>query len=103
MTRTDRAVSLKKRPRHADTSEMDVFARTHVGSRAPRLASDEPLAAVFAGTPPQVAGYLAQRMTTQPETLGPLTDELTHLANFGRRGDSLSLMLGADRKVTVRP
>jgi len=79
---------------------MDVFARTHVGSRAPRLASDEPLAAVFAGTPPQVAGYLAQRMTTQPETLGPLTDELTHLANFGHRGDSLSLMLGGDRKVT---
>jgi len=96
-------VSLKKRPRHADTSEMDVFARTHVGSRAPRLASDEPLAAVFAGTPPQVAGYLAQRMTTQPETLGPLTAELTHLANFGHRGDSLSLMLGGDRKVTVRP
>ena len=94
---------LKRRPRHADTSEMDVFARTHVGSRAPKLASDEPLAAVFAGTPMQVAGYLAQRMTTQPETLGPLTAELTHLSNFGRGGDSLSLVLGGYRKVTIRP
>jgi hypothetical protein len=96
-------MSLKNRPQHADTSEMDVFARTHVGSRPPRLASDEPLAAVFAGTPPQVAGYLAQRMATQPETLGPLTAELTHLSNFGHRGDSLSLVLDAHRKVTVRP
>ena len=82
---------------------MDVFPRTHVGSRAPRLASDEPLAAIFAGTPPQVSGYLGQRMTTQPETLGPLTAELTHLSHFGRVGDSLSLVLGNDRKVTVRP
>jgi hypothetical protein len=103
VTATGRAVSLKKRPQHADTSEMDVFPRTHVGSRAPRLASDEPLAAIFAGTPAQVAGYLGQRMTTQPETLGPLTAELTHLSNFGRAGDSLSLVLGDDRKVTVRP
>jgi len=81
---------------------MDVFPRTHVGSRAPRLASDEPLAAIFAGTPPQVAGYLAERMTTQPDTLGPLTAELTHLSNVGRASDSMSLLLGAD-KVTVRP
>lgn len=82
---------------------MDVFSRTHVGSRAPKRASDEPLAAIFAGTPPQVAGYLAERMTTQPETLLPLTAELTHLAKVGRAGDSLSLLLGGDRKVTVRP
>jgi len=81
---------------------MDVFPRTHVGSRAPRLASDEPLAAIFAGTPPQVAGYLAERITTQPDTLGPLTAELTHLSNVGRASDSMSLLLGAD-KVTVRP
>jgi hypothetical protein len=82
---------------------MDVFARAHVGSRPPRLASDEPLAAIFAGTPPEVAGYLAERMTTQPETLGPLTEELTHLSNVGRAGDSMSLVLGDTLQVTVRP
>jgi len=82
---------------------MDVFRRTHVGSRAPKLASDEPLAAIFAGTPPQVAGYLAARMTTQPRTLVPLTAELTHLATVGSARDSLSLVLGDHRKVTVRP
>jgi hypothetical protein len=82
---------------------MDVFARAHVGSRAPRLAKDEPLAPLFAGTPPQVAGYLADRMITPPETLAPLTAELTHLANVGRPGDSLSLVLADLRKVTVRP
>jgi hypothetical protein len=82
---------------------MDVFVRTHVGSPPPKLAGDEPLAAIFAGTPPQVAGYLAERMTTQPETLGPLTEELTHLANVGRAGDSMSLVLGDTLQVTVRP
>jgi hypothetical protein len=82
---------------------MDVFPRAHIGSRAPRLARDEPLAAIFAGTPPQVAGYLAERMVTQPETLAPLTAELTHLANVGGAGDSLSLVLDDLRKVTVRP
>jgi hypothetical protein len=82
---------------------MDVFPRPHVGSRAPRLAGDEPLAAIFAGTPPQVAGYLAERMVTPPETLVPLTAELTHLANVGRAGDSLSMVLRDFRKVTVRP
>jgi hypothetical protein len=82
---------------------MDVFPRPHVGSRAPRLACDEPLAAIFAGTPPQVAGYLAQRMVTAPETLVALTAELTHLANVGRAGDSLSMVLRDFRKVTVRP
>jgi hypothetical protein len=82
---------------------MDVFSREHVGSRAPRLAGDEPLAAIFAGTPPQVAGYLAGQMVARPETLAPLTAELTHLASFGRAGDSLSLVLGDFRKVTVRP
>src|SRR3954471_16631331 len=37
----------------------------------------------------------------QPETLAPLTAELTHLASFGRA--TLSLVLGYSRKVTVRP
>jgi hypothetical protein len=82
---------------------MDVFARAHMGSRAPRLARDEPLAAIFAGTPPQVAGYLAERMVAQPETLAPLTDELTHLAKVGGPADSLSLVLGDLNMVTVRP
>jgi hypothetical protein len=87
----------------ADTSVMDIFARANVGSRAPRLAEDEPLGPLFAGTPPQVAGYLAGQMSTPPETLAPLTAELTHLANAGRPGDSLSLVLRDFRKVTVRP
>ena len=79
-----------------------LFSRT-VGSRAPRLAGDEPVAAVFAGTPPQVAGYLAERMVRRPETLAPLTAELAHLASAGRAGDSLSVVLGDFRQVTVRP
>ena len=95
--------SLKKCLRRADTSGMDVFRRAHTGSRAPRLARDEPLAAIFAGTPPQVAGYLAQRMVTRPETLAPLTAELAHLAKVGGPGDSLSLVLGELHMVTVRP
>jgi hypothetical protein len=82
---------------------MEIFSRAHVGSCAPRLAGDEPMAAVFAGTPLQVAGYLAERMVRQPETLAPLTAELTHLASAGRTGDSLSVVLGDFRKVTVRP
>jgi hypothetical protein len=95
--------SLMERLRYADTNEMDVFSRTHVGSRAPRLAGDEPLAAIFAGTPDQVAGYLAERMLTQPETLNALAAELTHLSNVGRASDSLTLMLRDARRVTVRP
>ena len=82
---------------------MDIFSRAHVGSRAPRLARDEPLAAIFAGTPAQVAGYLAGRMVARPETLAPLTAELTHLAKVGGPGDSLSLLLGDLQMVTVRP
>jgi hypothetical protein len=74
-----------------------------VGSRAPRLAGEEPRPAIFAGTPPQVAGYLAAQMVGQPETLAPLTAELTHLASFGRASDSLSVVLRYSRKVTVRP
>ena len=95
--------SLKERLRSADTSEMNVFSRPHVGSSAPRLAGDEPLAAIFAGTPHEVAGYLAERMVTQPETLAPLTAELTHLSEVGRASDSLCMLLGDARKVTVRP
>jgi hypothetical protein len=82
---------------------MDVFSRAHVGSRAPRLARDEPVAAIFAGTPPQVAGYLAERMVAPPETLAPLAAELAHLAKVGGPGDSLSLRIGDLHMVTVRP
>jgi hypothetical protein len=82
---------------------MDVFLRAHVGSRAPRLAGDEPLAAIFAGTPQQVASYLADRMVRRPKALASLTAELTHLSNVGRDGDSLSMVLGGARMVTVRP
>ena len=82
---------------------MDVFARAHIGSRAPRLAGDEPLAAIYAGTPEQVARYLVERMIPPPDNLAPLTAELTHLSNVGRAGDSLTLMLGDARMVTVRP
>jgi hypothetical protein len=83
--------------------EMHVFSRVHVGSKAPRLAGDEPLDAIFAGTPDEVAGYLAERMVTQPESLEALTAELTHLSSVGRPSDSLTLMLGDARRVTVRP
>jgi hypothetical protein len=82
---------------------MDVFTRAHIGSSAPRLAGDEPLDPVFAGTPHQVAGYLAERMVARPETLAPLAAELTHLSDVGRAGDSLSLVLRDAHKVTVRP
>ena len=82
---------------------MDVFSREHVGSHAPRLAGDEPLTAIFAGTPSQVARYPAEQMVAQPETLAPLTAELTHLASFGRANDSRSLVLRNLGKVTVRP
>jgi hypothetical protein len=34
---------------------MNVFARPDVGSRPPRRARDEPAAAIFTGTPAQVA------------------------------------------------
>jgi hypothetical protein len=67
------------------------------------MAADEPLAAIFAGTPQQVANYLAKRMVAQPKTLAPLTAELTHLSAVGRAGDSLTMMLGDARMVTVRP
>jgi hypothetical protein len=83
--------------------EMNVFSRAHVGSQAPRLEGDEPLDAIFAGTPDEVAGYLAERMVTQPDSLAALTAELTHLSNVGRPSDSLTLMLRDARKVTVRP
>ena len=93
---------LKVRGSAADTSEMHVFARPDISSRPPRLACNEPLAAIFAGSPRQVAGYLAARMAKQP-ALGPLTDELTHLAAAGRSSDSLCMVLDERRKVTIRP
>ena len=82
---------------------MDVFSREHIGSHAPRLAGDEPLTAIFAGTPSQVARYLAEQRVAQPETLAPLPAEVRHLASFGRASDSLSLVLRNLCKVTVRP
>jgi hypothetical protein len=50
-----------------------------------------------------VAGYLGERMITQPETLDALAAELTHLSNVGRASDSLTLRLRDARSVTVRP
>jgi tRNA (Thr-GGU) A37 N-methylase len=82
---------------------MEVFARADVGSRAPLWASDETAAAIFAGTPTQVAGYLATRMPTRPDAVALLTAELTHLASAGLVTDSLCLVLDDGRKVTIRP
>jgi hypothetical protein len=82
---------------------MDIFARAHVGSRAPLWAHDEPAGAIFAGTPSQVATYLAARMSSQPDTVALLTAELTHLASRGLPSDSLSFALSKTRTVTIRP
>jgi hypothetical protein len=46
---------------------------------------------------------VASRMAKQPDTLGPLTAELTHLAEAGGAGDSLCMVLDDRRKVTIRP
>jgi hypothetical protein len=96
-------MSFKARARIADRSMMDVFARADAGSRPPLRAHDEPVAAIFAGTPSQVANYLAARMPAQPDTAALLTAELTHLAREGLATDSLCLMLNDSRKVTIRP
>jgi hypothetical protein len=81
---------------------MDIFARTDIGSRPPLRARDEPAPAIFAGTPTQVANYLAARMPTHPDTVALLTAELTHLAGEGLASDSLCIPLGNSRKVTIR-
>jgi hypothetical protein len=96
------ARTLKVRARIADTGMMHIFARTDIGSRPPRWAHDEPAAAIFAGTPSQVATYLAARMPKHPDTLGLLIAELTHLAGEGLAGDSLCFALSNNRKVTIR-
>jgi tRNA (Thr-GGU) A37 N-methylase len=82
---------------------MEVFARADAGSRPPRLAMDEGRAAIFAGTPGEVAGYLASRMPERPDTVALLTAELTHLAAEGLVTDSLCFVLEDAQKVTVRP
>ena len=82
---------------------MNVFARPDVGSRPPRRARDEPAAAIFTGTPAQVAGYLASRFPAQPDTVALFTAELSHLATAGLPDDSICFVLGPGRKVTVRP
>jgi hypothetical protein len=82
---------------------MEVFARSDPGGRPPRGAHDEPAAAVFAGTPWQVATYLAARMPRQPDRVTRLTAELTHLDREGLATDSLCMLLSNRRKVTIRP
>jgi hypothetical protein len=94
--------TLKIRGLIADTAMMDVFARRDIGSRPPQWARDEPAPAIFAGTPSQVATYLAARMPKHPDTVALLTAELTHLAGEGLAGDSLCFALSTSRKVTIR-
>jgi hypothetical protein len=78
-----------------------VFARAVVSSRPPRLAIDEPEAAIFTGTPLEVATYLAAhtRMHSDPAALAV---ELTHLERSGTPTDSLCFIVDRGRKVTVR-
>ena len=59
---------------------MHIFARATNNARAPISADDEPAGAIFAGTPSQVAIYLAAHMPKQPDTIALLTAELAHLA-----------------------
>jgi hypothetical protein len=82
---------------------MNVFARPDVGSRPPRRARDEPAAAIFTGTPAQVAEYLTTRFPAQADTVVLITAELAHLATAGLPDDSICFVLGHGRKVTVRP
>ncbi len=82
---------------------MHIFARATNNARAPTSADDEPAGAIFAGTPSQVAIYLAAHMPKQPDTIALLTAELAHLASRGRPGDSLSFALSQHRHVTIRP
>jgi hypothetical protein len=81
---------------------MDIFARTDIGSRPPLWGCDEPAPAIFAGTPSQVANYLATRMPTHPDTVALVTAELTHLAGKGLASDSLCIPLSNSCKVTIR-
>jgi hypothetical protein len=82
---------------------MEIFARADMGSRPPGRACDEPAPAIFAGTPAQVARFLAPRMPEQPDAVSLLTIELTHMARTSRPNDSLCLTLGHRDKVTIRP
>jgi hypothetical protein len=82
---------------------MNVFARPDAGSRPPRRARDEPAAAIFTGTPAQVAEYLVARFPAQPDTAALIATELVHLATAGRPDDSVCFVLSHGRKVTVRP
>ena len=82
---------------------MDVYARADAGSRPPRRASDERGPAIFAGTPGEVAGYLAARLPPRPDTEALLTAELAHLDAEGLADDSLCFVLRDSSKVTVRP
>jgi hypothetical protein len=78
-----------------------VFARPVVSSRPPRLEVDEPEAAIFTGTPLQVAAFLAAhgRMASDAAALAV---ELTHLERTGTPTDCLCFMVEHGRKVTVR-
>jgi hypothetical protein len=87
----------------ADGRRVDVFARADIGSQPPLRGEDEPAAPIFVGTPAQVANYLVAHMAPRPDTVALLTAELTHLASTGLATDSLCMVLGTSRKVTIRP
>src|SRR3954454_17474644 len=82
---------------------MNVFARADLGSRPPVRAIDEPAPAIFAGTPLEVADFLAARMPEQPAAASLLAAELTHMAGHGLPSDALCMVLGQRNKVTIRP
>jgi hypothetical protein len=86
-----------------DTGWMNVFARPDAGSRPPRRARDEPAAAIFTGTPAEVASYLVARFPAHQDTAALITAELAHLATAGLPDDSVCFVLDHARKVTVRP
>src|SRR3954462_14158835 len=85
------------------TRSMNVFARPDIGSRPPVRPHDEPDAAIFAGTPVEVADFLAARMPEQPTAAALLAVELTHMAREGLPSDTLCMVLDQRHKVTIRP
>jgi len=84
-------------------SEMEVFARPDLFSKAPDTARQEPKPPVFCGSPTQVAAYLGPRMEQRTHTLALVTAELRHLERAGWATDSLTFVLSDETSVTVRP
>jgi hypothetical protein len=82
---------------------MDVFALPDIFTPAPRLARDEPDAAVFSGTPEQVVEYLRPLIVTRAHTIALIAGELRALARNCRPNDSLRFELADSTSVTIRP